>query len=617
MTAPPRISNPGALAGLLARAVECLNTDRVTEAETALTRAIADHGDVPQAKMLLGVVRLKQNRLEEAKSLLENVLRAHPDQPSALFYLGDVQRALGDLAAALRSYGKALSARPHYTDAALGLAFTLRLAGDLEEAERRYRQIIARAPDMLAALAGLGETLVQRQEYDQAEQILEKAERLASDTDIAADIAESLGTAKMRQRRFAEALPHLERALALRPASIEAQRKRAIVLEHLNQPERAAAAYREVLKRQPEDLKTHLLLNELIHRAGPPGDMLSSYDEASRRNPASGLLPAAKADQLLLLGKTEEAAEAYRRALRLDPTHLQARIGLGRALDRLGETKSATEAFETGLKLHPENPAIKTAFAFHLLQQADAGKAKQLAEAAVLVARHDQAALAVLGLCFRATGDARDDALNDYDRFVRVFDLEPPENYADIAEFHRDLRGHLDMLHAQAGQFFSQTLRGGTRAGEGIFEFRQRMRDQLRSRIAEAVNRFIADMPRRPEHPFLGRRESGAFQFSGSWSSRMKGGGFHVNHIHDGWISSVYYVDVPDAAADTTGRQGWLKFGEPSAELTFQDAIRKTVQPKPGRLVLFPSYMWHGTIPFHSDEVRTTIAFDAIPHRAS
>jgi hypothetical protein len=32
-----------------------------------------------------------------------------------------------------------------------------------------------------------------------------------------------------------------------------------------------------------------------------------------------------------------------------------------------------------------------------------------------------------------------------------------------------------------------------------------------------------------------------------------------------------------------------------------------------GRLVLFPSYMWHGTVPFLSPTARTTIAFDAIP----
>jgi hypothetical protein len=37
-----------------------------------------------------------------------------------------------------------------------------------------------------------------------------------------------------------------------------------------------------------------------------------------------------------------------------------------------------------------------------------------------------------------------------------------------------------------------------------------------------------------------------------------------------------------------------------------------TVEPKPGRLVLFPSFLFHGTRPFASGE-RLTIAFDLVP----
>jgi hypothetical protein len=29
--------------------------------------------------------------------------------------------------------------------------------------------------------------------------------------------------------------------------------------------------------------------------------------------------------------------------------------------------------------------------------------------------------------------------------------------------------------------------------------------------------------------------------------------------------------------------------------------------------VLFPSYFWHGTVPFQSDQPRVTVAFDAVP----
>lgn len=35
--------------------------------------------------------------------------------------------------------------------------------------------------------------------------------------------------------------------------------------------------------------------------------------------------------------------------------------------------------------------------------------------------------------------------------------------------------------------------------------------------------------------------------------------------------------------------------------------------PEPGLLVLFPSYVWHGTAPFASDETRLSLAFVVLP----
>jgi hypothetical protein len=86
-----------------------------------------------------------------------------------------------------------------------------------------------------------------------------------------------------------------------------------------------------------------------------------------------------------------------------------------------------------------------------------------------------------------------------------------------------------------------------------------------------------------------------------------------VNHIHpEGWISSAYYVSVPAEVADENTKDGWLKFGEPRYP-TPGAGPRRFVQPRPGRLVLFPSYLWHGTNPIHGDEPRLTIAFDCVP----
>jgi hypothetical protein len=61
------------------------------------------------------------------------------------------------------------------------------------------------------------------------------------------------------------------------------------------------------------------------------------------------------------------------------------------------------------------------------------------------------------------------------------------------------------------------------------------------------------------------------------------------------------------------GRQGWITFGQSNLRLGEHDEIAHAVQPEEGLLVLFPSYMFHGTVPFESDQPRTTIAFDVVP----
>ena len=65
---------------------------------------------------------------------------------------------------------------------------------------------------------------------------------------------------------------------------------------------------------------------------------------------------------------------------------------------------------------------------------------------------------------------------------------------------------------------------------------------------------------------------------------------------------------------DDPERQGWVKFGESGLDLgPEREIIAKAVRPVPGLVALFPSYTWHGTFRFYSDEYRMTAPFDGVP----
>ena len=73
-------------------------------------------------------------------------------------------------------------------------------------------------------------------------------------------------------------------------------------------------------------------------------------------------------------------------------------------------------------------------------------------------------------------------------------------------------------------------------------------------------------------------------------------------------------MSLPDVIrADDPEHQGWVTFGQPGLKAIKPLEPQLYVQPKEGMMVLFPSYMWHGTIPFYgTDQVRVTVAQDHV-----
>jgi tetratricopeptide (TPR) repeat protein len=421
-----------------------------------------------------------------------------------------------------------------------------------------------------------------------------------------------LGAALKAQRRHAEALERLDRARSL-GTSRDVMIERTNVLQHLGRFEEAVADYTAWLEQTPEDLPVHTILNEIHYRHRQNDRFLASFDVAERKVPASAALPAAKANFLLKTGRAEEARVTYERALQLAPCDAAALSGMGLALEALQDFEGARRAHERCIALHPGRGEALEDYASFLVKQGEPDHAQRLAEQAVRLRPTSQGAYAVLSLAYRAQQDAREEALNGYDDYVHYADLAPPDGYADMDAFNRDLDAYLTSVHPDEREYFTQTARGGSRIYDELFYNGHGLVDRLLPRILTAIQAYAIRLEGPADHPFVSRRGRG-FRFSGSWSSRLGDCGYHVNHIHQkGWISACYYVALPDVVTGSTDRQGWIKFGEPSTDYGADFGVRRAIEPQPGRLVMFPSYMWHGTVPFHAPQTRTTIAFDIMP----
>jgi tetratricopeptide (TPR) repeat protein len=215
----------------------------------------------------------------------------------------------------------------------------------------------------------------------------------------------------------------------------------------------------------------------------------------------------------------------------------------------------------------------------------------------------------LMALAWRQCSPAKWHWLEQFDISVKAIDLELPQGLCG------KLASLVRRLHSGKAHPMDLSARGGTQTRLNLLERSESEIVELRQLLRGAVRRYIDDLPpAEPGHPFMGQPR-GNFRFSGSWSIRLGSSGYHVSHVHpSGWISSAFYVAIPEAL-DRDHKEGWLAVGCAPAELGLDLPPMVHVQPKVGRLVLFPSIMWHGTEPFDQGE-RMSVAFDITPFGA-
>ncbi|HVI04829.1 MAG TPA: putative 2OG-Fe(II) oxygenase, partial [Sphingomicrobium sp.] len=211
-------------------------------------------------------------------------------------------------------------------------------------------------------------------------------------------------------------------------------------------------------------------------------------------------------------------------------------------------------------------------------------------------------------IAWRLIGDDRHKWLEGDPGLVQIFDLEN-----DLPKLD-ELGDTLRRLHVAKGEYVDQSVRGGTQTDGPLLCRIDPLIRKTRAAIVGSVTDYLARLaPIDALHPLLGPRRDRRIRFSGSWSVKLRGGGRHSNHVHtQGWISSALYISLPKRDPNEIKEAGWFTIGEPQDELGINLPPQRKIEPAAGHLVLFPSWMWHGTIPFAQGE-RLTIAFDVRP----
>lgn len=599
--------------------------------------------DDVQLKLKLAHARLQAEQYAEAEEQCLEVLGQFPEHPDAMMMIGLARSGMGDLDTADKAMVRAINADDSRAEFYLNLGNLRRGLGKTHDAAKLYAMALDRDETSYQARLYLGETLL---EMDEPKEALKFLTPLSVSHKDEKRVWRVFGDGLRAFGKPDEALVAYDHALKLDPSYATAHHNKAATLNDLGQPEAAIIAldkaetdglthpashinrahalmsmgkhddaameYTFALTKDGENCQAHRELANLLWMSGKPKIMTKTIEKARREHPNNHRLTYLHSVLLKEAGEVDQALAVLTDAFpnpSAYPHTIAAMAGLslekGAVVDGLNLARKAAQMLPADLTV--QDTHIAALFANDMAPEA-LGLANQIRKLHPL----NQRWVAYQATAMRMVGDGQYGQLYDYNRLVKSYTLQPPRGWSSLDVFLADLKAQLDKMHGFDMHPLDQSLRQGSQTTRDLSKSDVPVIKSFFKVIKAPLQDYINALGTDKTHP-MSARNTGAVRVHSGWSVRLRPGGFHVNHVHpEGWVSSSFYVDVPD---DVNGpdRAGWIQFGEPGVKTKTPLPAEHFVKPEPGLLVLFPSYMWHGTVPFKTGASRLTLPFDAVP----
>jgi len=545
-----------------------------------------------------GFAAYQQGDLDTARTVLSAV-----SHPQAWHILGLVERRSGRLDAALEWLEKAAEADGRNPEIPNNQGRVALDAGQGAQAETFFRRALKLRPDWAPAMSGLGRSLNEQKKWQAADPVWRKLLATGA-TDTGAQYGAAMAALELGRLEEAEAAYTGMLEGGASDAAIYFMRGRARL--ELSQIETGLADLNTAWAERPEPHVLKNLANSLWMTGDVAGfnRLLASVPEA---------LSIMAVDLLGQSGDLKAALDAWQG---LPPTHqadphaMAIKSVIHRDMGQAGDSLIAAEDAYTRC---PDDPFMADAVACARLMVGD-GKGALAAIAPWRKAKPDsQHWLAYEATALRVMADPSYDELVRVDEHVRAYELPVPEGFETIASFNDAFIEALEPVRGFTTHPLDQSLRMGAQTSRDLTYSPDPVIKAYIKALDTPIRAYMADIGTSPDHPTTARN-TGDYRFNGCWSVKLGSGGRHVNHIHsEGWISSAYYASVPEETRRGDSKAGWIKFGEPPFKTAPETPPQRWIQPEAGLLVLFPSFLWHGTDAISEGVTRVTAPFDVVP----
>jgi len=491
--------------------------------------------------------------------------------------------------------------------------------GRFAEAYEICHQVLDQNPNHLEALRLAAAAAFQTLQYADAASLLERAVAITPD-DLESWF--NLGQTWLKFDRGSEAEAAFSRILLSDPDNVEALTGRAFALVRLEKLEEAEAVFRKVVDLSPQSAEAYSNLGGVLEEQGKLAAAAVSFETALEIDPAHSKTIVNMGNLRMTQNEPDEAIAHYRRAIEIAPENRRAYLNLAAILHNNGKSEEARDLYRQTLDIFPNDVASWRNLVLVSMAMGDLEGALAATEGFFGVCDCNTEVICLKAEILREMG-RMDEArfLMDFDRLIRPVPITEVKGYESTDAFNKAIVAHIQKHPSLIRTPKTKSTQGGRQtenfANEGgpIAAFR----DVINAAARDYQKAVGVD----PSHPFLAHPPDHWSLVI--WGVVLESEGSQAPHIHSSaWLSGVYYPKLPRIiGASEDDHAGWIEFGRPGFALpTQREPEVRRYKPEEGLMFLFPSYLYHCTIPFREvlplaqPESRISVAFDVVPGSA-
>jgi uncharacterized protein (TIGR02466 family) len=476
--------------------------------------------------------------------------------------------------------------------------------GQFEVAEKIAKNLIEKHPNAFMLHHILALSLDGQQKFSEAIDSYKNAIHLDPKKP---DLYFNLGIIHSNLNQFDEAITAYQQAITLKANFFEAHGNLGTVLQRLGQLDEAIASYKKGLNINPQDARAHFNLGTALRDKGSLAEAISSYKKAIALFPNYTDAYNNLGETLRDHGDMDAAVKNYQEALSRNADHPNANYNMGEFLYLAKKYSEAAEFFE---RSQLDDWQARQMYCLYKAERFD--DFKKTLDHVVINTRHTEPFIATLSTHYATNFDQED----PYNFCKNGFDFVYQNSIKELAEPNSPLLKQLlyDIDHANIAERVQGMLNYGKQSAGNLFKRPEPSFRQLAELVKQEFKNYKEHFANADCELIKSFPEQ--LEFTSSWYVKMRQGGNLSAHIHEiGWISGAVYLAIPTS----DGIEAAFEYGIHGDDYPIQptkavsDLPLASTMPRVGDIVLFPSSLFHRTIPFTANEERICIAFDLKP----